>query len=110
MIKAILLTGAIISTPAGAEDLNYASFGVGLKTCGDWVRSEGTIRTYYVSWLLGFLTAVNFVDAASGKDGTMPGAGDYRDFDLWMTNYCNAHAVETVATAAVHLAIELRSK
>lgn len=110
MLKAVLLAGVILATPVQAQDdLGFTTFGAGGKSCGDWIRSEGSMRNLYISWVMGFLTAVNVYDAASGKDGNMPGANP-RDFEVWITDYCNSHALEKVSSAAVHLAIELRKQ
>ncbi|ESY91332.1 MULTISPECIES: hypothetical protein [unclassified Mesorhizobium] len=107
MLKVLLIASAVLVNPARADDIIYKNLGAGLKTCGDFLRSKETTRTYYVSWILGFLTATNLTRAVAGGDGSMPKLGSPSDLELWMTNFCASHALETVANAAVNLSIEI---
>ena len=61
-----------------------------------------------VSWLMGFITAVNTFKLKETGDITQ--GTDAQGMLAWITTYCRTHPLETVFDAASSLIIELGEK
>jgi len=111
MFRSALLVCTILTATNTHAEGQYKTFGAGVKSCGDFVKSKGSMRNLYVQWILGFLTAMDVRDVvASGKDSAMPLEASVNAYELWMDNYCKGHALESVANAAINLYFEVKKK
>lgn len=103
---------ALALTLASPDAKPWTVFGVGNRTCGRWTldhREQNDEYTSELAWLGGFLTALNHesvLDAHANltDDTDMPAATG------WIDNYCIAHPLDRLATAAESLALELRKR
>ena len=83
--------------------------GVGGNSCGSWTAASNTPRRLeYEAWLIGYFSAVNRY--APGADGALTRSTDGRGLIGWVDNYCLAHPIDQIETAAVTLTKELRRR
>lgn len=101
----LALTVIIIVATAPAQA--YTVYGFGNSSCGEWTSDHlrgGMAETANHFWLSGFLTGINYGGTLGEKirDGT-----DAAGANAWMDNYCAAHPLDDVMTAADNLLVEL---
>jgi hypothetical protein len=102
----ILAALALAVAPAPADVL-----GLGTKSCGNWTaaaREDGWPRIAYHAWLGGFISGINL--NISGTNGNLNEGTDFAGMAAWVDNYCVAHPLDNVDSAAVSLAIEILNK
>ena len=91
-----------VSTPPAFAVITFGSY-----DCGQWFNAGPPAK----SWLLGFLSGVNFMVANPKKRydplDTMNSA---EQAYLWMDNYCKANPLKTIANGASDLYMELQEK
>lgn len=85
--------------------------GVGTQSCGTWLKdesSEADGKSMNHSWLAGFVTAYN----ATGIGGTHNASSgtDFAGLTRWISNYCAAHPLDSIAVASGALVNELRRR
>lgn len=74
--------------------------------CGGWVKANSpTSRT----WLLGYLSGVNFKAATKSTD-PLDKINSADQIFLWMDNYCRANPLKTVQAGANELYRELEKR
>ncbi len=115
--KAVL--GAVAATLMGSS--TYATailvpplvtiIGAGNRSCGQWTEDQRRNEPdKYIDqeWVEGFLTGYN----SAGTNGVFNlGHGiDVPALNEWVTNYCSAHPLDTIAVAAAWLKIDLRKR
>ena len=97
---------ALAQTPQKTELLLY---GVATRSCGQYVKAHDAQSEelgYYVSWLQGYLSAVNLYSVFVRQD---IGKGkDMHSMLLWLKNHCAQHALEDFGLAVLNLAAELK--
>lgn len=102
LILALLLLSQTTTATAA-----YLVKGVGGLTCQRYVadyRKAGFARREQRSWILGFITGMNFND----KEMRDRGSDLYAEqIDDWILNYCLEHPAEKLHTAAELFAREL---
>jgi hypothetical protein len=83
--------------------------GEGTETCGSWLqyRSRAPMSFVQEAWVRGFLTGMN---AAQSEKNDVGKGSDPAAENLWMDNYCRAHPLDTVYTAAVGLWFTLSNR
>jgi hypothetical protein len=114
MVRVVLvaaLMASIAIEPAFAEGNKRIIVGVGFKSCEMWtqhrqepVASEN--RAAMEIWFQGFISGLNM---DSGKPEMLT-AVDYAGLMAWMDKHCGANPLEAIATAAMALAMELRTR
>ena len=81
----------------------------GSQSCGAWVaddRATPTPVSYArTAWFLGFVSGYG---ASSSERGQSLRMTDADAMFAWIDNYCQAHPLETIATAAGVLVLELK--
>jgi len=101
-----------------AED-SASVLGAGQETCGSYIAASAGdalgvgksakwpdgqtffgMEHLYQQWLAGFLSSANELRGITGKPDIKV---DFPGLDLWVRNWCNAHPLETVNSAAVTL-------
>ena len=110
VVAALLLTGV---APLSAEDTGPGTsvLGVGNQSCGVWLeneRSKNDDRYILRAWLGGFLSALNATGYSGDKDLTE--GMNVTGLDQWVSNYCAANPLNTVARASAELAKELKTR
>ncbi|RWA59461.1 hypothetical protein [Mesorhizobium sp.] len=60
-----------------------------------------------MSWVLGFLTAMNYRNSLSGADGNVTSKTDSDGMMMWMVNYCREHPLDDLNKATMQLYFEL---
>lgn len=116
-LAAGLLTGAVNAQDAAttkqpvtaAQDIPIATRGFADMSCGAWAASsnDAATRSLYVTWILGFLSGVNFEDPHH-----QVGVGEMLSSDtliLYVNKYCRDHPLSTIDGAAFSLVRELRA-
>jgi len=106
------LIGCLIpfSTLASDKSGTYAVRGSGTVSCGTWTQEHRERSgAYYeqAGWLAGYISAVNAY-AYPGKD--IAEGVDVDGIEGWVDNYCSAHPLDSLATAARALVVELRTR
>jgi hypothetical protein len=94
---------AVLATPV-------MTLGPGANSCGTWVserRQDSLVSLQIQTWVLGFLTAYNEFVAT---DGQISRGVDVQGLMGWIDNYCQAHPLEDVESASVHLVLELKRR
>jgi hypothetical protein len=97
-------------TPASASDVTgrFQTRGPGTMSCGTWTQEAQTASRYAnEAWILGFLTAYGRY-VFKGSD--IARGADNAGLTAWVDNYCAAHPLETVVTAAQLLIEQLAPK
>jgi|SRR5271167_1739262 len=96
----------IISTTANAEGVMV--WGSGIVSCGSWTKEPKNTpaRHQREGWLLGFLSGYNWYavnnQALLLEDGNA--------FITWVDNYCAAHPLGEIVSAASALIAELQRR
>ncbi|MGJ4899444.1 hypothetical protein ACQR2B_31010 [Bradyrhizobium oligotrophicum] len=89
---------------AGAAEV----VGQGAQSCATWTKqlrlSDSSLSYVNEAWVLGFLSGRNFYSSAAI---TIPEANAV---SAWITNYCAANPVDTIAQAAAELANYLHDR
>jgi hypothetical protein len=60
----------------------------------------------YVSWIFGWLSGVNTMTALYGKGDFLDGYDGW-SLEPWAKNWCRAHPLDTITSAATALMTEL---
>lgn len=103
--------------PVAAADASqsYEILGVGSKSCGAWtIARRATIGTgvedayAYLSWIQGFLTALNYTRKFQTAD--ISKHTDGHGMQVWVDNYCAKNPLANLDDAAFALAITLATQ
>src|SRR5437016_2491205 len=94
-----LIIGWCASASASDETGEYQVMGMGSRSCGWFVSAHDTDewRFEIMQWILGYLTAFNVI---TPNTYSIQGNADTKGLELWISNYCQAHPLESIATAA----------
>jgi hypothetical protein len=109
-VLSVVASSAVWAAPG---DMSYPILGVGTSSCGVWTRARaGTDfdldKAAISSWLLGYVTAVNFwTTASSRKSGGVSEGYDNEALLAWVDNYCKANPLQTIEKASGNLLREL---
>ena len=127
MTKRICLL-ALLATVLCLSDLEakdyWAIKGDGKQSCGAWTKAQahrpqvgadGIMPVTFadmelstqLSWVQGFLSAFNYYDS---KSVDVANGIDPNGVFAWIDNYCAAHPLDTIATAAIELISELSKR
>lgn len=90
----------------------FTNLGEGTTTCGTWINSrrEQPQRVLpEASWLLGYITASAKSDSARTGRKIARGINGAAT-DHWLDNYCAAHPLDNIETAATALVAELSDR
>lgn len=105
MAMALLVAGM-------AEAEAYALVGSGLVSCGTWTADR---RAYErpgpathssqselqdAAWVVGFLSGIGFMGELSNNGADPLDNVDAEGVWAWIDNYCQAHPIDNIATAA----------
>lgn len=109
MIFGVLALAAALALPAEAPPREVLILGIGNDTCGRWMtsRRDPEDKNFVGAWLGGYLTGANVYGNGSGKAGENI---QFRDYEIWMTNYCSSHTLDSIKTAADALIKELEAR
>jgi len=102
--RSLLLSAVLTTHLSGAvaqpETKTITVMGVGQYSCGFWTafRHKGNTQSLTnAQWILGFVTGA----AAYGVSDLDPAQGVDREAILaWVDNWCGAHPLEVIVTAA----------
>jgi hypothetical protein len=100
---AATLAVALLTSPAMADTVRM--IGAGAASCGTWTadrqqRSTGrhSLSLMDEQWVLGFLSGI----AVMGDESVDPlRRMDAEGVWAWVDNYCQAHPIETISSAAI---------
>lgn len=98
----LLVAGA----EAAAEEAILA--GAGALSCGEMLRDvseTANMKSTYASWMQGFMSALNYLNAAK-KSVHIDLNYDEGQW-VWLKNWCNEHPLELVAYGVDDLYVEL---
>jgi hypothetical protein len=110
LVLSILLVGA-----SGASAQLVTVLGFGNKSCGSWTearRAHNSTADIFEGWVAGYLSGSNSIIASSPALGIdilkeASAQGDAQGLWAWIDNYCQAHPLNSTATAANALGSEL---
>jgi hypothetical protein len=119
VMVARLVVLAVVMAGIGQALAQQFMMGQGSSSCGSWTEARKTKDLHQDAqqqWVFGFLSGANlgFLDLTTKT--VTPYAPDFlkgRDFDsvvAWMDNYRTAHPLDEIATGAIALLAELRSR
>lgn len=97
-----LLIGMAAAVSAHAANRPFGLAGIGNLSCGQYISQSADnpeARSTYRWWIAGFLTGAN---VAKGRNAT-----DVDAAEVWIGDYCRAHAFDLFAMAAYNLDKEL---
>jgi hypothetical protein len=97
-IAAATVAVCALTTPALAEGITLYGPGSTKGGCGEWARAatDSTLDISYMSWLLGYLSAVNKFRSIINNSllaDAMDGRANYSVLD-WMKLWCRAHPLD----------------
>jgi len=104
--------GALFAfAPSRAADapINYMILGEGALSCGTWTSHRHSADAYenaMTAWVLGFITAGNSWESILHRRNLSEGTDSDGLFG-WIDNYCTAHPLEDLSSAAMALELEL---
>ena len=91
-----------------ADNTGYNIMGISGKSCGDWTTERKKGESWEVvarmSWVLGYVTAVNRFGPWSSN---VAAGTDANGLLAWIDNYCTQHPLEDIETAGGLLVAEL---
>jgi hypothetical protein len=110
-MRALVVVAAVafllsVTTPLTAKpnaDGIYTVMGVGVASCGTWTTNHSANddgARIQDEWIFGYLSAFN---AWAPGTNNVTGDTDNAGATAWVTNYCSAHPLDTVAAAATAL-------
>lgn len=104
----VVLSCALFMQPLVAQAQEFMVLGAGNQSCGTWVKNPAT-RQVGLSWVLGFLTAMNASEAiATGKRINVTEGTDTNGVELWITNFCTANPLAPLSDATGSLFLTLK--
>ncbi|RVD31409.1 hypothetical protein [Mesorhizobium sp. M4B.F.Ca.ET.017.02.2.1] len=111
-MRRISLAVTVALLASGAHAMNYAVNGIGAASCGTWVNASHNIRQMGMSWVLGYLTAMNAHEASLQHAccTNLVNTTDVDGVEVWVTNYCQANPLQDISDAAINLYIELKNR
>lgn len=106
MIRLVFLALLVlVGAPANAQE-TYTVLSLGTVSCGKFLAESAKLQSDDLFWVEGFLTGANaFSTEKHAGRGT-----DYDARKLWLSNYCAAHPLDSLADAAQALREELINK
>jgi hypothetical protein len=111
IVQVVLLATLLLpaTAQAGPNSVGgYTVLGQGNLPCGEWTKrhAEKDARADVLSvWVTGYLTGINGSAAAGPSDITK--GMDLGSLDAWIDDYCAQHPLDSLATAAKELVVEL---
>jgi hypothetical protein len=108
-LSAVAIAGAVLTPALGraaTSPLNYTILGAGNLSCGSWKAHRSSHDAYEAtmeSWVLGFVTSQNVWETILHHP-EMSVNTDADGIFGWIDNYCAAHPLDNLASAAVQLA------
>jgi hypothetical protein len=115
----VVLAALIVVVEIGPAAAQQFMMGQGTSSCGSWTEARRTKALHqhtHQQWVFGFLSGANLGLVDPANKTITPYAPDFikgGDFDsvvAWIDNYCSAHPLDSIGTAALALVFELRSR
>lgn len=110
MIATVALAVAIAVQAPAMSAPKITMMGLNSVTCGTYLthRHDRTLPLWYddVQWAVGFLSGVSWEWSAESRHDILAGL-DGNAVAAWLDNYCAAHPLDDLATAAGQLALKL---
>jgi hypothetical protein len=90
---------------------SLVGFGTVTGGCGKWISTpqNSIVDIGYTSWLVGYISGFNTVGVFDGK-GDALGGYDGNSLTPWAKNWCRAHPLDQVSSAALALIFELYNR
>jgi hypothetical protein len=90
---------------------SLVGFGVVTGGCGKWISTpqNSAVDIGYTSWLVGYISGLNTVAVIDGKGDALDGY-DGNSLTPCAKNWCRAHPLNQVSSAAVALMSELNNR
>jgi hypothetical protein len=110
--RIVLIVFLLCFQTAGAGDGTFSNLGEGLSSCGDWLdkRPQAPLRVIpEAAWVLGFLTAASQYSVTASPKNIAHGL-TVNGIEHWVDNYCTAHPLDNIDTAASALVSELATR
>ena len=118
-VLVLVLTFLLMSVPDGETKDRFYVHGRGNNSCGKWTAQQahrpkdGEYTTANVEgllqleWVVGFISAFNKYQSATGD---VTRNVDTDGITAWIDNYCAAHPLDAIVTAAMALISELSAR
>jgi hypothetical protein len=109
----IVFVAAVLCSPSvRADDATFSNLGEGLSSCGDWLDKRHKTPSRVIpeaAWVLGFLTAASQYNVTASPKNIAHGL-TVNGIEHWIDNYCAAHPLDNIDTAASSLVSELATR
>lgn len=101
LVRAALFTLLAVALPCAAQEV--FTIGMGTNSCGKWIEAAKNPvgRAQYRSWVLGFLTGVNW-----HSNSTQAKVPDAEAVMVFIDEYCKRNPLHIVALGAAALVQE----
>lgn len=113
-LVAVIVCLTCVTVAAQDRAVGVATWGIGQISCGRFIQererragAHGPYDATFRQWLLGFITALNWMDP--DRRDLLEGS-DAEGAMLWVENYCRAKPLDTFLDAALALRQELGNK
>jgi hypothetical protein len=110
--RIVLVVAVLCSPSVRADDVSFSNLGKGLSSCGDWLDKRHKTPSRVIpeaAWVLGFLTAASQYNVTASPKNIAHGL-TVNGIEHWIDNYCAAHPLDTIDTAASALVSELATR
>lgn len=107
MIATLLLATDVLAQKNSNTDL--VLYGVATRSCGQFLKSQELQNEdygFYVSWLQGYLSAVN-LHAIHGRQD-IGAKTDIQSMMLWLKNHCANNPLDQFGLSVISLTAELK--
>jgi hypothetical protein len=97
-----LVVGALLLSASSTSAVTITMKGIGAQSCGTWVESYSPPM---LVWVQGFLS-----HGAHARQGNILADVGHEAINVWIDNYCRAHPLDLISTAAFELELELAAR
>ena len=95
---------SLLASPALAQA--YRVHGAGAVSCGTWTTNRakgGAVAAVMEAWVQGYVSGINNLQAVNDQVADVAAGTDDNGLFGWLDGYCEAHPIDSTATATGHL-------
>jgi hypothetical protein len=103
VVRCMVLCASMMLVADAAAETKHM-LGLGGSSCGSWTKASPVTRSLAQQWVVGYLAGLN---SQTPDDLDFIKGADFDGLMSWIDNYCRAHPIESINTAANELSTEL---
>ena len=100
------MLGLCSQLPAADTMGRYLISGIGKDPCKSFIDADKVGRSYYLTWLSGYITALNY---HADKTYSIVNKESVDQLEIWLRNYCLANTDDTFEQAVKDLVRSLKN-